>query len=91
MLLVPALFCHGDGKDREVLWQSVRNADTGDATVCVWFSLTSHIIIVIYRMANRRTVFSTQPHNRCLPRYNLYRRQIEFSAASFAEQPEPWG
>lgn len=46
---------------------------------------------VICRMANRRTVFSTQPHSRCLPWYNLYKRQIEFIAMSLAQQPEPWG
>lgn len=46
---------------------------------------------VIYRMANRRTVLSTQPHSRCLPWYNLYKRQIEFIAMCLAQQPEPWG
>lgn len=46
---------------------------------------------VIYRMADRRTVFPTQPHSRCLPWYNLYKRQIEFIAMSLARQPEPWG
>lgn len=89
MLLVPALFWRGGGGDGKVLWQCVRKASTGEATVCVCFLLTSQIIIVIYRMANRRTVFSTQPHSRCLPRYNLYRRQIEFSGVSLARQPEP--
>lgn len=41
---------------------------------------------VIYRMASRRTAFSAQPHSRCLPWYNLYRRQIEFIATSLAQQ-----
>lgn len=91
MLLVPALFWRGGGKDRKVQWQCVRKANTGEATACVWFLLTSQIIIVVCRMANRRTVFSTQPHSRCLPQYNLYKRQIEFSAMSLARQPEPWG
>lgn len=66
-----------------------------------WASLLQHLVLaekrehtvpsgpVIYRMANRRAAFSTQPHSRCLPQYNLYKRQIEFIAMSLAPQPEP--
>lgn len=41
MLLVLALFWHGGGKDGKV--QCVRKANTGEATVCVWFVLTSQV------------------------------------------------
>lgn len=43
MLLVPALFWHGSGKDRKVQWQCVREVSTGETTVCVWFVLTSQV------------------------------------------------
>lgn len=39
---------------------------------------------VIYHMADGRAVFPTQPRSRCLPRYNLYKRQIESAAVSLA-------
>lgn len=43
MLLVPFLFWHEGGKDREVQWQCVSKAYAGDATVCIWFELTSQV------------------------------------------------
>lgn len=161
VLLVPALFWHGGGKDRKVQWRCVRTANShnsrarkiqlqlsalrvrnskghkshrgcrgscnyrGICATCIWFSEPCLVCVavmcwaafgsilsfffsekrentqppptslpsgpVIYRMANRRTVLSTQPHSRCLPWYNLYKRQIEFIAMSLAQQPEPWG
>lgn len=48
---------------------------------------------VIYHMANGWAVFPTQPRSRCLPQYNLSKRQIEFAATSLVwrRQPEPLG
>lgn len=55
---------------------------------------------VIYHMANGRAVFPTQPRSRCLPQYNLSKRQIEFAAMSLVLRrrlllpplpPEPLG
>lgn len=43
MLLVSALFWHAGVKDRKLQWQCVRKANTGEATVCVWFVLTSQV------------------------------------------------